>query len=274
MEKYQKKIISWCLYVEDRSRRPEYLLGLRINQRAARKWFPGWSLRLYIDKSIKDDKDVYEYVLDLAKYGDPIIEIIEVDGTTNRTFDRYKPFFEKDVDVALARDIDSILSKKDAELVEKWLNDDNSYVLRYREYQMGEDMPMGGGIGMKRYFSDANIPFPQVQGECRGLDERNLRRLFLEHLDKGKITEHKTRMLESGVYCMYKEKNGNNLEDIEVLWPVPFYYKLKAVCDQYIYDNSKELVDICKLLPIRPQHIYSHYTHHNKDYTDGYGWVR
>lgn len=260
----EKKVISWCLYIGDREDRiPEYLVGLRINQRAAKKWFPGWELRLYMDKNVKYRQDIYNYVLDVAKYGGTEIKVIEVDGTTNRTFDRYRPFFEKDVDVTIARDIDSILSKKDAELVEEWLTDERSHVLKYREYKMSKNMPMGGGIGIKKHI-DAD--FPHIVGEHRGLDERNLSRVLQKYFEDENITEYQTRMLSTGVYCMYADKP----EDAEILWSIPFYMNEKGYAD----DNITDLVEYCKSYPIKAQHIYSHYPHHNIDFTKNQEWVR
>jgi hypothetical protein len=195
------KVISWCLYVHEYNvrRLPEYLVGLRCNQRGARWWFPGWKLRLYVDGSLESNSDVGEFVKHVALYGEPKIDIFQCREGINPMVERYLPCLDEQVDVCLTRDVDSILSKTDADIVSEWLDNDDSDVLRYREYEMTCDLTMGGGVGVKnRALRGKNVAPPNTTKMGRGHDEYVLAKL-LKHIPSERQTEILTRMTEDGV---------------------------------------------------------------------------
>jgi hypothetical protein len=179
----ERKVISWCLYVDNFSRLPEYLAGLRCNQRAARWYFPDWKLRLYVNGSLC----VKEFVNEVAQFGSPEIELVPCRDGANPMVERFRVFLDDSVDVSIVRDLDGILSKQDACRVNAWLDDDQSNVLAYREHEMSYKA-MGGGIGIKhRAVRGNDLAIRVVHTQGRGQDEPLLDR-FLQRMKCRKST--------------------------------------------------------------------------------------
>ena len=275
-----RKVISWCLYLdpENKRRLPEYLVGLRCNQRAARFWFPGWDLKLYIDKSVNKSKDVAQFVKDITEFGYPKIEVIECREGINPMLERYRPFFDDDVAVCIARDVDSILGKADADLVNKWIKQDEFDVLRYREYEMPCKWSMGGGIGVKtRAFANKEKmrEVPRIKLLGRGHDEPALAEM-LEYIPGKRHFEVLTRMLDNGVYCFV----ANDPEKAIVLWNVPFFececgYLQNELRTAWLdYASQNEVVKFCADYKIRREHIGAHWDHYRSVIINNAEWIR
>lgn len=269
------KVISWCFYVDEKSnkeRLPEYLFGLKCNQRAARFWFPDWTLRLYVDVSVSEHPSVFNYLFDICEYGSPKIEMIPCRNGFNPTVERYRPFFEPGVQVCLARDVDSILSKTDANYVQSWL--DGAYgevdILCYREYMQFTYTCMGGGIAVKcakfEGLDDTFYATPCLKYE-RGIDEKQLKNLLA-----GKKTHHiLTRMTGEGIYCVPTYLKTKPCES-KLLWTIPFFDAPKGYA--YNYESCKwliltettidQIVEFVKTLQIRREHIGAHWIQHSE----------
>jgi len=264
------RVISWCLYVDtfDVKRLPEYLVGLRCNQRAARFWFPGWELRLYVARSHARENAVWDYIENLAKNGDPPIRIIECDPEKHPMTERYRPFFDPDVRVCIVRDLDSILTKTDADLVNDWLCDSQYDVLQYTEYLMGDNAIMGGGVGFKqcgKYSNNGYFYTPDKRG--RNYDEIPLARCMLDLIPRNRWKTHVTRMTKSGAYYLF-DKSSASSQECEILWTVPFFDAKQAVAYQYpgmkfLKKASLEsIVEFCDNFTIRREHINVHLSQH------------
>ena len=275
------KVISWCLYIDSDNinRLPEYLFGLRCNQRAARVWFPGWKLRLYIHASVRISPAVWKYVDEIASYGYPKIELIDCDVGKNPMTERYRPFVDDSVDVCIVRDLDSILSKVDADMVNQWLNNDNMDVLRYREYQQEKSRAMGGGIGIKCKITHDKKLVDSTSFGRRGYDECKLEHFLKNNTDYTRHIEVLTRMTMFGVYCLY----NNNINNATILWTVPFYDTIYGLaCNQLGYEylecaSIRQIVEHVKDLSIKREHIGAHYDHHNQTiiaFATTHGWIR
>lgn len=118
--------------------------------------------------------------------------------------ERYRGLVEQDVDVCIVRDLDSILSKSDANRINAWLKDDGSDVFRYREYRMAYEWSMGGGMaGENRAFVHEFLvtTAPSTSQLGRNFDERILASMF-EHIRFSRQTVVTTRMLKNGVYMI------------------------------------------------------------------------
>jgi len=275
-----RKVISWCLYLDPKNKKrlPEYLVGLRCNQRAARVWFPGWDLRLYIDETVENSEEVAQFVKDVTEFGCPKIEVRKCREGLNPMLERYRPFFDDDVAVCIARDIDSILSKTDADLVNRWLEQDEFDVLRYREYQMPCKWSMGGGIAVKTRAFTGKPDFrevPRIKLLGRGHDEPALAKI-LEHIPEQRQSQIVTRMLDNGVYCLY----ANDEQKAKVLWNVPFFdwecgYLPNEPETAWLAQASlSQVVKFCADYKIRREHIGSHYDHHRIKIVQNTIWFR
>lgn len=297
------KVISWCFYFDcvNVSRFAEYLVGLKCNQRAARFWFPDWHCRLYYDaESVKDHPCIWNFIRDVCMNGSPQIELIPKRLDYPIMTERYRPFFEPGISVTIVRDIDSVLSKVDADCVNKWFYESSSHILQYREIKMGLDYVMGGGIGFRgsldpleeikyiqRLNSHGGVPTSPTnkKSTVRGYDEEILSFFIRDKfsLDDRKIVT--TRMTQTGLYYLYDGSGdlSDNPSDYEILWAVPFYdarlgyacYYSKEHC--YLEDPQKidEIVKFVENFPIKRELTGVHWCHH-KDKIDQIKtcWVR
>lgn len=277
-------VISWCFFVNryNTSRLPEYIFGLRCNQRAASIWFPQWKLQLYIDKTVSHScPEVFQYITEICNE-EPKIDIIECRDGFNPTVERYRPFFDSNVNICLARDIDSILSQTDAKYVEQWLNGDfgNVDILCYREYKQPSTTCMGGGIAIKpqHFLSEGgSTPFlaTPYQRFTRGVDETQLEKL----LEVTKSHHIVTRMTSEGIYCIPVDFEKTKAVDSQILWTIPFFDALNGYAHNYPnndwleYATTDKKVEFVKQLTIKDEHIdvIQHSTKIVKNDTE---WIR
>jgi hypothetical protein len=252
------------------ARLPEYLFGLKCNQRAARFWFPDWNLRLYIDSSVHENESVFNYLFDICEYGEPKIEMIPCRYGFNPTIERYRPFFEPNINVCLARDVDSILSKTDADYVKCWL--DGKYgdvdILCYREYMQDPVSCMGGGISVKcPRFLGSNLFHSTPEFKyLRGVDEKQLERL----LSRAQAHHIITKMTGNGVYSVVDDTTCKP-SDSQLLWTIPFFDTLNGYAHEYENCNwlnsssttIDQIVEFVKTLKIKREHIGAHWIQHS-----------
>ena len=118
-----KKIISFSIWGNIRL----YCIGAIKNAILAKKFFPGWICRFYYDKSVP--KVVIDH---LKKLDNTELHFIEKESggkiyKDNGQFGmlwRFFPFNDDDVEIWMARDIDSRLSEYEAEEINKFLKTD------------------------------------------------------------------------------------------------------------------------------------------------------
>lgn len=178
------KIISWCFFVNFKNidRLSEYLVGLKCNQRAARWWFPGWQCRLYYDaNSLNKAPLIKEYIQNICNNGIPTIEMIPVREGYPCITERYRPLFEPNVSACMVRDVDSILSKLDADYVNEWFNNTDLKLFKYREHLMPHDRIMGGGITVRGHLLNEDLHIKPVK-RSKGDDE-----VMLDEVIKGSL---------------------------------------------------------------------------------------
>lgn len=250
------RIISWSLYINPNYiyRLGEYLFGLKCNIEAAKKWFPTFKCRIYYHSSVEKHSSIWQYVLNLCQE----IEMIKVRSGYPTETERYRPLFE-DHEITIVRDIDSILSKTDADFVHEWINTPTK-ILIYSEYKM-KNKPMGGGVCVKGNLLNEEL-YIKPTFYNRGDDEDVLANML--DLEKDKTIIY-TRMTDNGIYYLYP--------DTKLLWTVPFYDADRGML--YNYDNCDNLeYDVDKILGyvidhnIKDEHVNSHNYHFSIE------WVR
>lgn len=208
------KVISFSLYTPQKHSASgtcslkEFLFGLLCNIEARDKYFKDWMIYLYISSDLKNHP-IIKYVRQTQNCR--VFEEIYLNSCKNMLW-RYYPFFDKNVHACIARDLDNILTQKDAENVANWLKLDKEWFC-YSEYLM-DNCPMGGGIGVHHFpngeclsrlklILDAWIADDSGQSQKRGYDEKFWRYLMSEKYLTFE-TPIQTRMDTHGAYWELK----------------------------------------------------------------------
>lgn len=236
-----KKVICFCFYDYEkyRNRWVEYLVGLKINTKISKILFPDWSIRLYT--RITND-NIRMYIDNFCIENN--IENIIIPPNENPMIYRFTSFFDKNIDVCIIRDIDSILSIIDYNYVNEWLNTEKT-VLIYKEHLQGTNDGMGGGIGIKPKKLNINVKFISYDSQDRGYDESELSRLLKNISTNDKMIVY-TRMTYCGSYFILNDLDKNPTECI-ILWTNPYYYTNDGYPpEKYTKINSKKLIKYVK----------------------------
>jgi len=107
-----KKVISFSLYGDN----PRYCIGAVKNAILAQRYMPNWECRFYIGPGVPM----------------PIVQMISMFENCSvadvtgfpypQTFSRFLALADKDVDVAICRDVDARVSARDMHAISEWLN--------------------------------------------------------------------------------------------------------------------------------------------------------
>jgi hypothetical protein len=112
----KKKIISYLLY----GNIERYTKPLIDNSYIYRRLFPSWEMRVYHDKSVDS------HVIEQLKKNE--VHTIDIETTYNNGHPpkiwRLLPVMDKDSYCTIFRDADSLLTEREREYVEKWINSD------------------------------------------------------------------------------------------------------------------------------------------------------
>ena len=125
VNKKNKKIISFCLYgiKDERNLKRDFLKGLYVNYELAKTIYPGWICRVYIP--ITEPKDNINQLLKISD-----LEVILVDTNICLRTLRFLPYDDKDVDIWISRDLDSVLNWRERRAVDEWmLRDEKLHIM-------------------------------------------------------------------------------------------------------------------------------------------------
>ena len=133
---------------------PKYTTGAVKNIQLAPTIYPGWKVRLYLDKIsfdiIKDEINKYDYVESI---------IFQDVGNWKGMFWRFLPALEQDVDVMISRDCDSRISLREKLAVDEWLSSDKDFHIM-RDHPFHNTVILGGMWGCRnQIFQKSNITF-------------------------------------------------------------------------------------------------------------------
>jgi hypothetical protein len=131
-----KNIITYCLWGD----LPIYWNGAVENIKLAKRYYPDFICRFYIDRNCKKELidtiegDNVEVILmnsENYKYSGNISDRFNHSGL----FWRFLPLSEKDVNVILFRDCDSRISEREVNAVNEWLSSDKDFhIMRDHPY--------------------------------------------------------------------------------------------------------------------------------------------
>jgi hypothetical protein len=130
----KKNIISYSLWGD----KPIYWKGALSNIELAKKYFPGFICRFYIDSQC-------DPILIQTLKGDNVeIVLVGKDKEYQGMYWRFEASQEEDVDVFLSRDCDSRLSERESSAVNEWiLSNKDFHIMRDHPYHT---VPILGGM--------------------------------------------------------------------------------------------------------------------------------
>ena len=111
------KVIAYSLS----GKRPRHVDGALANAKLIADFFPGWTMRVYHDRSVP------EPVLEYLREHDAELVDMSNDPLKNQMVWRFLPAGEEEVDRFLSRDIDSRLSAREAAAVKEWMGSEQPF---------------------------------------------------------------------------------------------------------------------------------------------------
>lgn len=222
-----------------------YLYGLRANHMASKLWFKDYELWLYIDKSVKEHDYLMKYI---SSFTEPSFVIKDCSPKHHPMFERYRPMIDDSVDITVCRDIDSVLSKEDADNINAFIEREDKDVFCYQEYMMSL-WSMGGGFCIKKGIIKE---WTQVYGIDRDRDEEPLHDLIEKYTTEERRIIVKTRMFDNGVYCLI-DSEEDKPKNCKILWAfptikmvenlIPFFHRCNGI-ERYVNDIINRLMRI------------------------------
>jgi protein O-GlcNAc transferase len=129
-----KKIISFSVW----GKNPKYTLPAFINIELARKHYPDWTCRFYVDETVPEDTRMH-----LAEEAEVIL-MPKSDGYYGM-FWRFLPLDDLSIDRFIVRDTDSRLNNREADAVREWEESGKIFHLM-RDNIHHDPVPICGGM--------------------------------------------------------------------------------------------------------------------------------
>ena len=127
-----KKIISFSMYniVSSFSNERQFYKGIYVNYHLAKTIYPDWVIRIYMPYN-----ECSNFINEITKFED--IELILIDTNICLRALRFLVHDDKDVDIWISRDLDSIINEREKVAVYDWINnysDKELHIMTDNEY--------------------------------------------------------------------------------------------------------------------------------------------
>tara|TARA_Y100000816_G_C26106872_1_gene588522 strand:+ start:569 stop:3451 length:2883 start_codon:yes stop_codon:yes gene_type:complete len=156
MENVKKKVISFCLY----GGKAMYIIGMKENILLAKEFFPDWVVHIYYNETVPE-KHIKEFESLDAKC--VLCENVGINKLNwEGMFWRWFPLDEEDVEIWLSRDADSRLSKREAEIVNEWIESGKT-LHTIRDHRCHIHCIMGGMFGINNKLFNEKYKFKKVK---------------------------------------------------------------------------------------------------------------
>jgi len=201
-----KNVIAYSLWGDN----PIYWVGALRNIELAKKYYPGWICRFYIDKNSRQD------LIDTVVGENVEIILVDSKDSFHGMFWRFWASVEENVDVFLSRDCDSRFSDREFKAVQEWLNSDKDFhIMRDHPYHT---VPILGGMwgsrnGIMREIGLLKLIENWSQYSRKGIDQDFLGQIVYP-LVKEKSIEHSEFNLRFGGEIRHFPTIRNNYEFI------------------------------------------------------------
>ena len=129
-----KNIIAYSLWGD----KSIYWTGALRNIEQAKRYFPGWICRFYIDKTCNQD------LIDTIKGDNVEVILVESKDSFHGMFWRFWASVDPEVDIFLSRDCDSRFSSREIHAINEWLKSEKDFhIMRDHPYHT---VPILGGM--------------------------------------------------------------------------------------------------------------------------------
>jgi len=205
-----KDIIAYSLWGD----KPMYWVGALRNIEQAKKYFPGWICRFYIDKDSRPD------LIQSIKGENVEIVLVDPKSSFNGMFWRFAAASDPEVDIFLSRDCDSRISEREIRAINEWIASDKDFhIMRDHPYHA---VPILGGmwgsrnglmkkIGLDERIKEWNIKNSGVGTWQNGIDQDFLAQCIYP-LIVGESMEHSEFGLSFGGKTRQFPTNRKNYE--------------------------------------------------------------
>ncbi len=200
------KIISYSLYGND----ARYTVPLDRNASSLHLYYPGWIVRVYHDDSVNRET--------LEKLELNNVQLVNINHTELSKFNlapkfwRFLPILDKDVEVVLFRDSDSVFSARESMFVNDWLSS-QKYFHIIRDHQLHISPILAGMFGVKKKGFDIFSEVLFDKREITSINNYNSDQIFLaDHLYK-KIVD--STLIHTAYFALSGEKYSRVNKSLE-----------------------------------------------------------
>lgn len=185
-----KNLIAYSLWGDH----PMYWIGALKNIEQAKKYFPGWICRFYIDKDCKQE------LINTIKGDNVEVVLVDSKDSFHGMFWRFWASEDENVDIFLSRDCDSRFSIREINAINEWLRSDKDFhIMRDHPYHT---VPILGGMwgcrnGIMRKINLSKLIENWGKYERKGIDQDFLGEIVYP-LVKSNALEHSEFNLNFG----------------------------------------------------------------------------
>tara|TARA_B100000768_G_scaffold32877_1_gene31427 strand:- start:2291 stop:4348 length:2058 start_codon:yes stop_codon:yes gene_type:complete len=154
--KYRRmNIISFSLY----GSKATYILGMKENIILGKKYFPNWHIRIYHNETVPE-----KYIKEYTQLGANCIKCKNI-GLNKMNWEgmvwRFFPLDDANVEHWISRDTDSRLSKREADIVNQWIQSGKTLHC-IRDHRCHYNAIMGGMFGINNKTFHAKYKFKKI----------------------------------------------------------------------------------------------------------------
>lgn len=135
-----KKIVAFSLFGSD----PKYYVGAEKNITLTKEHLPDWEVSIYYHPDSTEES----YINKIKTMDCNVINVADIDLKINKPITDYPiPFFWRffsffDDNISIVRDLDSRISKREADYINRWINGDKNYFV-IRDHTWHSQYPAG-----------------------------------------------------------------------------------------------------------------------------------
>jgi hypothetical protein len=197
-----KNIIAYSLWGDH----PMYWIGALKNIELAKKYFPGWICRFYIDDKSKKE------LVDTIKGDGVEIVLVNSKDSFHGMFWRFWAAEDPEVDIFLSRDCDSRFSEREFFAIKEWLDSDKDFhIMRDHPYHT---TPILGGMwgcrnGLMRKIGIIKMIESWNQFQRKGIDQDFLGRCVYPLIINNCMEHSEFNLNFGGEVRPFQEKRNN-----------------------------------------------------------------